>query len=127
MGSSKKKIEAIVALPGQKRYSHFIKTIADREEVWGLYLDGWALAVTGDGDEVFPMWPAKEFADICARNEWINYEATHFSLDELMDELLPNLKNDNVLPGVFYTPEEKGVTPSVDQLLSDLKEELEAY
>lgn len=44
-----------------------------------------------------------------------------------MGELLPNLKDDGVLPGIFYTPSDNGVTPTVDQLLADLNEELENY
>jgi hypothetical protein len=37
-----KQIEAVVALPGSERYSHFIKQVADSREVWGLFKDGWA-------------------------------------------------------------------------------------
>jgi hypothetical protein len=35
-----KQMEAVFALPGAKRFEHFIKVIADSEEVWGLYRDG---------------------------------------------------------------------------------------
>ncbi|MCB1880506.1 MAG: DUF2750 domain-containing protein [Gammaproteobacteria bacterium] len=127
MKINRKQIEAVTALPGQKRYEHFVKVVADWEEVWGLYQDGWALAATDDGQQVFLLWPAKEYAQLCASNEWTGYEPESFSLDDLMGELLPNLKNDGILPGVFYTPTDNGVTPTVDQLLSDLNEELENY
>jgi hypothetical protein len=39
-----KQMEAVLALPGPKRFQHFIKVVADWQEVWGLYRDGWALA-----------------------------------------------------------------------------------
>ncbi|MGR9116092.1 MAG: hypothetical protein ACU85E_10020 [Gammaproteobacteria bacterium] len=40
MKINQKKIDAILALSGAKRYEHFIKVITDWEEVWGLYHDG---------------------------------------------------------------------------------------
>jgi len=127
MKINQKQIEAVTALLGQKRYETFVKTIADWEEVWGLYQDGWALAETDDGKQVFPLWPAKEYAQLCAKKEWAGYEPKSFSLEDFMGELLPNLKDDGVLPGIFYTPSDNGVTPTVDQLLADLNEELENY
>jgi hypothetical protein len=48
-------------------------------------------------------------------------------LDELLSELLPKLSRDGALPGVFYTPTDKGVTPSVEQLFTDLNSECENY
>jgi hypothetical protein len=127
MKINKKQIEAVITLPGQKRYNSFIKIVADWEEVWGLYQNGWALAATDDGKQVFPVWPAKEYAQLCTDKEWASYYPQSFSLEDFMGELLPNLKNDGVLPGVFYTPSDNGVTPTVDQLLADLNKELENY
>lgn len=127
MKINQKQIESVIALPGAKRYEHFIKVVADQEEVWGLYRDGWVLAATDDGQKVFPVWPAKEYAELCKKNEWSACEAESFSLVDFMHELLPNLKNDDVLLGVFYTPFNKGVTPAVDQVLADLNRELENY
>lgn len=126
MKLNQRQIEAVLKLDGQKRYEHFIKTIADTEEVFGLDKDGWALASDGEYP-VFPVWSAKEYAELCANGAWDGYEAVSFSLDEFMEELLPNLKGDGVLLGVFYTPEDKGVTPDIDKVLADLKTELEKY
>lgn len=120
-------IDAIVALPGPKRYQHFIKVVADREFVWGLYKDGWALASTEDGKKVFPVWPAREYADICAADEWEGYEVKSFSLDDLMSELASSLKKDGVLIGVFYTPSDNGVVPDMEQFIEDINAELEKY
>lgn len=127
MKINQKQIEAVINLPGPKRYQHFVKVVADWKEVWGLYQDGWALASSEDGKQIFPLWPAREYAQLCANKEWAGYEPKSFSLEDLMDELLPNLEEDDVLPGIFYTPFDFGVTPSVDQLLTDLNEELKNY
>lgn len=127
MKINQKQIEAVTVLSGQKRYETFIKMIADWEEVWGLYQDGWALAETDDGKQVFPLWPAMEYAQLCIERGWAGYVPKSFSLGDFMNELLPNLKDDGVLPGIFYTPSDKGVTPTVDQVLADLNEELKNY
>lgn len=127
MKISQKQIDAILKLPGQKRYEHFIKVVADWEEAWGLYQGGWALAGTENGRRVFPLWPARVYAEVCSAQEWIGYEPRSIPLDELIDELLPNLEEDGILPAVFYTPKDFGVTPTIDQLSSDLKRELEKY
>ena len=127
MKVSPKQMEAVLALPGIKRFEHFIKVIADWQEVWGLYQDGWALAAADDGTTVFPLWPAKEYAQVCAANEWAGYEPRSISLSDLTEILLPKLKLDGVLPGVFFTPTSKGVTPSVDELKSALEAELQNY
>jgi hypothetical protein len=124
---SRTQTDAIVALPGPKRYQHFIKVVADWEVVWGLYKDGWALASTEDGEKVFPVWPAKEYADMCAGGEWEGYEVKSFPVDELMTELVPSLKNNGVLIGVFYTPSDNGVVPDMEQFIEDINAELDKY
>ena len=122
-----KQMEAVLALPGNKRFEHFIKVIADWQEVWGLYQDGWALAAADDGTAVFPLWPAKEYAQVCAANEWSGYEPRSISLRDFTEVLLPKLTLDGVLPGVFFTPTSKGVMPSVDDLKLALEAELQSY
>jgi Protein of unknown function (DUF2750) len=127
MKLTSKEIEAITALPGQKRYEHFIKVIADWEEAWGLYKDGWALAASDDGREIFPLWPAKEYAALCAQDKWAGFEPEPIPLEDLMNELLPKLQEDRLLTGIFYLPSNQGITPSIEQLLSDLRAELKNY
>lgn len=122
-----KQIESMLALPGIKRFEHFVKVVADWQEVWGLYQDGWALAAADEGTAVFPLWPAKEYAQICAVNEWADYEPRSIDLTEFMEVLLPKLKQDGTLPGVFFTPTGKGITPSVDDLKLAIEAELQNY
>jgi hypothetical protein len=120
-------IQAVIALPGPKRYEYFIKAIADTEEVWGLYHEGWALAATDEGQQVFPVWPFREYTLLCAVSEWKDYKPEVFTLEDFMNELLPKLKRDGILLGIFYTPSNKGITLSIDQILSDLNLELDKY
>ena len=127
MKPSAQQIAAVLALEGPERYEHFIKQVADHQQVWGLYSDGWAMAATDDtGDAYLPFWPAAEYATACAVGDWAGYEPRSLTIEEFY-ELLDNLEDDDVLPGVFYTPDDKGVVPSHDQLREDLLAELENY
>jgi hypothetical protein len=126
MKLSQQQIAAVLALDGSERYSHFIKQVADRQEVWGLYADGWAMAESDTGEPLLPFWPAAEYASACAVKDWAGYEPRCLTVEEFYD-LLDNLEDDEVLPAIFYTPADKGVVPSHDRLRDDLLEELENY
>ena len=52
-----RQIAGVFALPAPKRFEHFVKVVAEREQAWGLYQDGWATAAAGDGASVFSLWP----------------------------------------------------------------------
>lgn len=119
-----KQLEAVFALPANKRFQHFVKVVADRQKAWGLYQDGWAMAGTDEGDRVFPLWPQREYAEANAINEWAGYEPKAISLEDLMGVVLPQLKAEGSLPGILLTPEKNGATPSIDELVAALEEEL---
>jgi hypothetical protein len=86
----------------------------------------WQLTWYG-GTPVFPLWPAEEYARACATNEWSAYQPRSIELSRLTAELLPRLRDDGVLPCVFFTPTSQGVTPSVDDLLAALDAESAKY
>jgi hypothetical protein len=110
----------VLALPKALRYDHFIRRVADTGQVWGLVRDGWAIGKTDDGALVFPLWPTSALAEQCAVLEWTGYLPQQFGLQELFDDLLPQLEADGILPGITYTPDEYGLTPSHAQLRKDL-------
>jgi len=127
MAVGPKQLQALLALPGRERFEHFVKVVADREEVWGLCDDGWALAGADDGTLVFPLWPAAECADACATEGWRDCEPRPISLHDLFDALLPMLKEGGMLPGIFPTPTGGGVTPSVEELSEAIRSELSRF
>jgi len=124
---SEQQILSILALAGPQRYDHFIKEVACQERAWGLFHDGWAMAESDDNQPVFPLWPAEEYARLCAVVQWAGYEPEQIPLADLLDELIPQLEKDNVLPGIFFTPTSHGVTPTHGQLLEDLRNESLKY
>jgi hypothetical protein len=119
-----KQMEAVLALTGPKRYSHFIKVAADQRKVWGLFAEGWALYATDSGEEAFPIWPAEEYAARCKTGDWTKYPPREIDLDSLFDELIPKFKASGTLVAVFPTPPDKGITPTLEQLEAELRQEL---
>ena len=118
-----KHVQAIVMLPGPQRYEYFVKRVVESGMVWSLFRQGWALARKEDGTLVFPLWPEREFAAICADYEWTGYAPQSFALDELVGDLLPQLEQDGIATGVFYTPGARDVMPTAGLLRRDLLDE----
>jgi hypothetical protein len=119
-----RQLQAVVMLPGPQRYEYFIERVAETGVVWSLYRDGWALAKKEDGTLVFPLWPDSDFAQLCADYEWAGYQPQSFALAELVDELLPQLEQDGIVTGVFYTPGARDVMPTAGLLRADLDDAL---
>jgi hypothetical protein len=124
MAIDTRQLQTVVMLPGPQRYAYFIKRVVETGTVWSLFRQGWALAKREDETMVFPLWPDSEFAKICADYEWAGYAPQSFSLDELVGELLPQLEQDGIVTGVFYTPGARDVMPSAGLLRKDLNDEL---
>jgi hypothetical protein len=122
-----KQTQAVLSLPGPKRYDHFIKVVADRGKAWGLYEDGWALASNSELLRVFPLWPASEYAEIAAIGEWSSYKPREICIEDLLEQLIPSLRETGTIVGVFPTPEDKGVLPSLDVFERDLRNELSEF
>ncbi|MEN6316564.1 MAG: DUF2750 domain-containing protein [Clostridiaceae bacterium] len=122
-----KEIESVSKLSGSKRYEYFIKKVADFEEVWGLYDNGWAVGESSDGNINIPFWPKKEFAQLCSKEAWTGYLPKRITLEDFMNNWLPGMNRDNRKPAIFYTEEDKGVVIEITRLLNDLEEELMKY
>lgn len=118
---SEKEVEAVLRLDGPERFRHFVKQVVDFETAWGVWNNGWVLMANDGGTSVFPLWPAREYVERCCTGTWANYEPRPITLDELLDDFLPNFAERGILPGVFPTPNRKGVTPSSDELAAALR------
>lgn len=127
MKISQKQLESVLSLSREKRYKHFIKMIVDTEQVWGLYNEEWAIALSDDNVVFLPLWPAREYAQFCANSEWSNYNPKSVILSEFTSQFLPSLGSENVLLGIFFTPIDKGIILNIDELLKDIFKELEWY
>lgn len=122
-----KQIEAVVALDPSRRAEHFAKAVADREEAWGLCAGGWATSATDMGELAFPLWPASEYAALCATGDWSTYVPRSITLEDLRNTLLPMLREQRSLVAVFQTPSGRGVTVTPDDLWAMIASELERF
>lgn len=128
MKISQKQVEAVTALPGPKRYWHFIKVVADQEQVWGLYNNGWALAATNEENQtVFPVWPALEYAELCKASTWPECTPKPIEIDEFIETVIPELREEGIKLCIFYLATNSGVVPEYDEFLNDLNSELAQY
>jgi hypothetical protein len=119
--SSPERIQAVLQLPATRRYAYFLRRVVEAGEVWGLDADGWALAVDAQGGDVLPLWPAAEFASLCAKRLWEGYTPKRLALDELLRTVLPQLDAEGLSLGVFFTPQGQGFPVSAARLLEDLR------
>ena len=92
-------------LPEAATLSHILmmpQKVTDFEEVWSLRdNEGWA--TLGLGEKIFfPVWPKKEYADICISEEWKNYYPESIDLEEFLDEWIDGLKEDNIRITVMW-------------------------
>ncbi len=125
---NEKEIAAILALPGQSGYEHFVKRIADWEELWGLKdNEGWVTSANDEGEKSIPFWPHPEYAHMCAEGSWEGNLATRIDLKSFMEEWLPGMERDGMFVAVFTTPEGKSVYVQPNVLLESLEEELTQY
>jgi Protein of unknown function (DUF2750) len=121
-----KKLTNVINFPAPERYSYFIRKAADFEEVWGLYDNGWAL-LESKGNRILAFWPECEFAELCAIDTWQSYTPKKITLEDFTDKWLEGMRKDGTEAAIFYTPEEKGIVVSAQQLLDDLSKELAQY
>lgn len=122
-----KEINAVINLNANKRYEYFIKKVADFEEVWGLYNQGWVQAEDDNHNITITFWPNKEYATLCAIGEWSNCIPKSIALEKFISKWIPGMKKNSLKPCVFLTPNDKGIVVDCEKLLKDLYEELENY
>ncbi len=125
---SDKEYESVILLSGEKRYSYFVKKVADWEEVWSLRnQDGWVLAADAFGSQVIPVWPHERYAQACLTQEWQDCTPAVIDLDAWMKRWIPGMIQDGRRIAVFPTPDDKGVVVEPIRLQTDINEECEQY
>lgn len=126
---SKMQIEHLIRTDGRRRYEFSVKKIVDWECAWGLSNSaGWMMTEDDDGNEIFPLWPAKVFAELCNVDAELKFEAKAIELDGLMEELLQNLMEKEILVALFNVPESIDVpVVKAADFLRDLDAECSKY
>jgi hypothetical protein len=126
MADTGKKIANVINLSAEDRYDYFIRKVADFEEVWGLFDNGWAMLGHVD-EKTLALWPEKAFAEICINTVWKTYRPKKILLNDFLQKWLPGMDSDGTKAAVFFTPKEKGIIVPSKKLLANLNDELQQY
>lgn len=123
-----KKLENILKLEPYKRYGHFIRKIADFEELWTIVDENGDYAIsTVDDKTLISFWPEEEFIVSNLNDEWSDCKALKLSLDDLADEVLPYVAEHNHLINVFPINGRSGFIVDLIEFSRDFTEELKKY
>ncbi|MFB2538718.1 MULTISPECIES: DUF2750 domain-containing protein [unclassified Acinetobacter] len=87
----------------QQSYIDFLHQIVAINHVWGLASDHWALCSTSHGDKAMPIWSKQSSALMNCAKDWKDYEPHLISLRMLLEEILPQLVENNILVAMERT------------------------
>ena len=108
------------------RYSDFIEQVAQWEGVWAHYHNGWLLHTTDDGQKFCPLFASREDAQSWGLSIQTNHVATAITLVEMMEDLIPQWRDQDILPGITPTPALGPVVVDPDRFSADLLSALKA-
>ncbi|MBK6907477.1 MAG: DUF2750 domain-containing protein [Rhodocyclaceae bacterium] len=118
---SQKELESVSRLSIEARLAHFVKRVADWEEVWSLRnSEGWVLTLATEGQEAAPFWPHPAYATACAQDIWVDCEPQAIDLAAFMEKWLPGLAKEKKVVAVFPAPSSSGALIHPESLLQAL-------
>lgn len=118
-----REIQAIVSLPPERRYEHFVKKAAENMEVWGLRYsdDRWAIGTSDHARESFPVWPDPRYAELMANRQWAGAVPHAIVLDDWLRKWSPGLARDGRLVAVFPCLTSEVALRPPEALASDIR------
>jgi hypothetical protein len=121
-------IENIKKLEPFQRYQHFIKRIADFEELWTIIDEDGDYALSSlDEFTLIPFWSAEEFIASNLEEGWENCKSLKLTLNDLEDSIFEIIASENYLINVFPVDGRSGFVVSLNEFCRDLNEELKQY
>ena len=122
-----KEFENVTRLEPKSRYEYFIKKVADWQEIWSLWNDGWVLMGDQEQNESVPVWPHPIYAESCAVGAWLGYKPKSIALSDWLEKWTPGMIKDQRAVAVFPTSDGSTVTIEPNKLKNDLEKELSNY
>ena len=117
-----KELETIKLLTPEERFVFFMENVLEGGEVWSLCGEGWASFLDDEqGIQAFPIWSDQELASINAVGNWSGFKATPFTIQQLIEELAPELTNANIQFSVFKLLDDSGYLVEADMVAHKLK------
>src|SRR5580704_1602436 len=100
------KLENVLNLGPNERFSYFVRKLVDRQEVIGLFDDskGWATKADDAGKPFTMFWPEREFAERYRQEEFGSYSIKPIDLASFVDKWIPGMKRDGIGIAAFPTP-----------------------
>ncbi len=124
---SGKEFESVSALAPMKRFQHFVKRVADWEEVWSLKNDdGWILLATSQGQEVVPLWPHPDYAQTFATEQWADCVPAAIGLTTFLEQWISGITRDGRWISVFATPSSSGIVLEAEAFRRAINAHIEA-
>lgn len=125
-----KQIENLLKQSPEQRYEYFIRYCADFEQVWGLVVgdDNWVIFKDSNGDEIFPLWPHPDLAEVCCFDEHkkMGAKPQPIGLESFIQNCIPDMVADGVSFGIFYDVSREGLVVEGEVLKAALKEEIDS-
>lgn len=111
-----------------ERYDYFVKRVADWGQGWTLQDErGWVAGADDEGVIHVPLWCHPLFAEMCLKGEWSKAKVVALDLDDLLDNVLPQLERDHQFVSVMQVAEKGGVSVAPKRLRDDLLSELDKF
>ena len=117
---SAQQLDTLPTLPAQSRYDFLLKAIVENQTVWTLSSDQGVVLMSSDGDDCLPIWPAAEFAQQWASDDWSDCEPLAIDLDAWQQRWLPGMQQDGLVIAVFPGQREEGIVLEPLDLLEAL-------
>lgn len=116
---------AILELPEDERYLHFLRQAANSERIWGLLEPrGWVTLTDPQGHAGLPVWPHPVYAAACARGDWDSYMPACIEVPSFLDHWLPDMAELGVRVDVFPAAGRRGRMVPALALELQLREQL---
>lgn len=102
-------------------YKTFLEQMVINTSVIALYHDGWALCATPTGQRAFAIWQNKSLAKLLMKDNWAHYEIQEISLKDLIEKVIPFLREEDTVISMNLTPEGQNLLITPDRFLLDIK------
>lgn len=128
MKINEQEIFSVSNLKPYDRYKYFIKKVADGEIFFALKNESQKFVFsTLENETLFPVWSAKEFANLCLVEDWKDYNIVKISLDDFENSIVDFLEEKSILLNVFPVSNRTGFVVNLNEFIRDLNQELENY
>lgn len=121
-------VQSVILLSPQQRYEYFIKKVGDNEMMYTLADDSGNFGISDlENAGLFPLWPAREFAELCKVNGWSNYSVKEVPLEYFNVTVVKLIDSENYLINVFPIAGRTGFIVDIDEFTRDINCELEKF